>query len=319
MPVYSPAGIPVVTMRDYTHGQEAERARFVRTLGEGLEEFGFVTVEDHGIDQDLIRRTYARFQELFRLDVETKRKYGQIKGGQRGYTAFGSENAKGNPVADLKEFWHTGRELPAGHPFRAEYPDNVWPAEVPELAATVLALYRQLDSCVDTFLHALAEYFGLPRQTFSSMVQDGNSVLRAIHYPPLPDDADPRAVRAAAHEDINMITLLVEATSSGLELLTRQGEWLPITALEGQIVVDAGDMLSRVTNHVIPATTHRVVNPAGKGNEPRYSLPFFVHPYAACDLTALEAFVSDERPRRDPPITAGEFLNQRLREIGLLR
>lgn len=318
MAVISPVGIPVVNMHDYTHGQAAERARFIQTLGEGLKEFGFVTVENHGIDKDLIRRTYARFQEFFALDVETKRQYGKIMGGQRGYTEFGAENAKGNPIADLKEFWHTGRELPEGHPFRAEYPDNVWPAEIADLKPAVLGLYQQLDSCVDTFLFALAEYFGLPQRTFSDMVKDGNSVLRAIHYPPLPPDADPRAVRAAAHEDINMITMLVEATSSGLELLTRQGEWMPITALEGQIVVDAGDMLARVTNHVIPSTTHRVVNPAGDRNEPRYSLPFFVHPYAACDLTALDCFVTPENPRQDPPITAGEYLNQRLREIGLL-
>ncbi|HEY9854252.1 MAG TPA: 2-oxoglutarate and iron-dependent oxygenase domain-containing protein [Stenomitos sp.] len=318
MAVISPVGIPVVDMRDYTHGGAAERARFVQTLGEGLKEFGFITVENHGIDQDLIRRTYAQFEAFFKMDLETKRQYGKIMGGQRGYTEFGSENAKGNPIADLKEFWHTGRELAADHPFRAEYPDNVWPSELPELKETVLTLYRQLDGCVDTFLFALADYFKLPQRTFADMVKDGNSIMRAIHYPPLPADADPRAVRAAAHEDINMITMLVEATSSGLELLTRQGEWMPITALEGQIVVDAGDMLARVTNHVIPSTTHRVVNPAD-ANETRYSLPFFVHPYSACDLTALDCFVSDERPRQDPPITAGEYLNQRLREIGLLK
>lgn len=317
MAVTSPVGIPVVDMHDYRHGGSAARARFVQTLGEGLKEFGFITVENHGIDQDLIRRTYAQFQAFFALDVQTKRKYGKIKGGQRGYTEFGAENAKGNPIADLKEFWHTGRELPADHPFCSEYHDNVWPSELPELRPTVLKLYEQLDGCVDTFLFALAEYFELPQRTFSAMVQDGNSVLRAIHYPPLPADADPRAVRAAAHEDINMITMLVEATSSGLELLTRQGEWMPITALEGQIVVDAGDMLQRVTNHVIPSTTHRVVNP-DDGNQTRYSLPFFVHPYAACDLTALDCFVTADNPRRDPPITAGEYLNQRLREIGLL-
>lgn len=319
MAVSTPVGIPVVNMQDFTHGGPAERARFIRTLGEGLKEFGFIAVENHGIDQDLIRRTYARFQEFFALDVETKRKYGKIKGGQRGYTEFGSENAKGNPIADLKEFWHTGRELAADHPFRAEYPDNVWPTEIAELQPTVSSLYQQLDACVDTFLIALAEYFDLHQRTFADMVKDGNSILRAIHYPPLPADADPRAVRAAAHEDINMITMLVEATSSGLELLTRQGEWMPITALEGQIVVDAGDMLQRVTNHVIPSTTHRVVNPAGDTNEPRYSLPFFVHPYSACDLTALDCFVTEDRPRQDDPITAGEYLNQRLREIGLLK
>lgn len=318
MQVTQRVGIPVVDMDDYRSGSPDARERFVKTLGDGLKEFGFITVGHHGIDRDLIRKAYRLYQDFFALDLETKQKYGKIHGGQRGYTAFGSENAKGNPVPDLKEFWHVGRELAANHPYRSEYPGNVWPTEIAEFKETMVELYSQLDSCVDTFLFALADYFELPQTTFSDMVKDGNSILRTIHYPPLAPDADPRAVRAAAHEDINMITILCEATSSGLELLTRSGEWMAIDALEGQIVVDSGDMLQRVTNHVIPSTTHRVVNPEG-ANTARYSMPFFVHPYSACDLTALDMFVTEENPRKDPPITAGAFLNQRLREIGLIK
>lgn len=319
MSVTSPARIPVVSMRDYVSGDPEARKRFVQTLGDGLKEFGFITLEHHGVDQTLIRKVYSLFQDFFGLDIETKRKYAKVEGGQRGYTEFGMEHAKDSPVGDLKEFWHVGRDFGADHPYAGHYPNNVWPTEVPALKDAAATMFQQLDACVDHLLFALAEYFELPKDTFAKMVKDGNSVMRAIHYPPLGPEHDPKAVRAAAHEDINMITMLCEATSSGLELLTRSGEWMAIDALEGQIVVDAGDMLQRVTNNVIPSTTHRVVNPPGDSNTPRYSLPFFIHPYSDCVLDVLPCFVTEDNPKRYPPITADEFLRQRLREIGLLK
>lgn len=311
--------IPVVNLNDYINGSPEAKARFVQTWGDGLVKFGFVAVEGHPIDHALIRKTYKLFEEFYALPAEVKKQYGGVAGGARGYTGFGQEHAKDQKVGDLKEFWHIGRELAAGHPYRSEYPDNVWPAEMPELKETTLTLFSQLDYTAEVMLRALGDYFQLAdRETFVKAIQDGNSVMRAIHYPPLTPEMDPNAVRAAAHEDINMITILCEATDGGLEILTHEGEWLAIDALEGQLVVDSGDMLSRFTNDVIPATTHRVVNPQGE-NRARYSLPFFVHPYSAFNLECLPECVTAENPAKYPPITAGEFLTQRLREIGLLK
>jgi isopenicillin N synthase-like dioxygenase len=313
----SPArNIPTVNLNDYTSGDAQARQRLVRTLGEGLQEFGFLNVEGHGIDSSLIRGTYDLWKRFFELPEKVKRKYSGVEGGARGFTQFGIEHAKDNPLPDLKEFWHVGQEPPEGHPYRNEYPANVWPEEIPEIKEPTLRLYKSLERVAENLLRALAEHFELPRETFASMVTVGNSILRVLHYPPVRTEQLP-AVRAAAHEDINLITLLCEATDSGLEILTREGEWMPVETGEGQIVVDAGDMLSRATNEVIPATTHRVVNPAGGMERDRYSMPFFVHPYSACDLTILDRFTSEDNPPKYPPITAGEFLEQRLREIGL--
>jgi isopenicillin N synthase-like dioxygenase len=309
--------IPTIDLADFTAGDAASRLRMVKTLGEGLVEFGFLNVEGHGVDTDAVRATYELWQRFFQLPEEVKRQYAGIGGGSRGFTPFGVEHAKDQPLPDLKEFWHVGQEAaeyPAEYP--AKYPANVWPREIPELREPTLRLYKSLEQVAANLLRALAEHFELPRETFASMMQRGNSTLRVIHYPPVAPGLDP-AVRAAAHEDINLITLLCEATDSGLEILTRDGSWMAVETGEGQIVVDAGDMLSRVTNGVVPATTHRVVNPPSALNRERYSMPFFVHPYPSCDLTVLDRFVSPERPPRFPPITAGAFLDQRLREIGL--
>jgi isopenicillin N synthase-like dioxygenase len=311
--------IPVVNINDYLHGSPEAKARFVQTWGDGLKKFGFVAVEGHPIDHALIRKTYAQFEEFYALPTATKKQYGGISGGARGYTGFGQEHAKDQKVGDLKEFWHIGRELAEGHAYRSEYPDNVWPAEMPELKETTLTLFKQLDYTAEVLLRALGDYFQLDdRETFVNAIKDGNSVMRAIHYPPLTPEMDPNAVRAAAHEDINMITILCEATDGGLEILTHEGEWLEIDALEGQLVVDSGDMLSRFTNNVIPSTTHRVVNPKGM-NRARYSLPFFVHPYSSFNIDPLACCITPENPAQYEPITAGAFLSQRLREIGLLK
>ncbi|HSU83028.1 MAG TPA: 2-oxoglutarate and iron-dependent oxygenase domain-containing protein [Thermoanaerobaculia bacterium] len=308
--------IPTVDLNDYTSGGGASRSRLIETLGDGLQEFGFLNVEGHGIDSSLIRGTYDLWKRFFELPDAVKRKYAGVEGGARGYTPFGVEHAKDNPLPDLKEFWHVGQEPPAGHPFRTEYPANVWPAEIPEIQEPTLRLYSSLERVAENLLRALAEYFEMPRDSFSSMMDVGNSILRILHYPPVKPEYAP-AVRAAAHEDINLITLLCEATDSGLEILTREGEWMAVETGPGQIVVDAGDMLSRFTNEVIPATTHRVVNPAENAARDRFSMPFFVHPYSSCDLTIPERFTGPDHPPKYPPITAGQFLEQRLREIGL--
>lgn len=317
--------IPTIDLRALADPGESSRA--TATLGGGLTEFGFVNVAGADLEAAEVERVYALWRRFFALPDDAKRRYVVGQGGARGYTPFGVEHAKDNPHPDLKEFWHVGQEpptaealaeaLPADSPARASYPPNVWPAEIPELRAPTLALYRRLEACAARLLAALADYFDLPRETFSGMMANGNSILRVIHYPPLAAGADPRAVRAAAHEDINLITLLPAATDSGLEILTREGGWLPVEAAPGEIVVDAGDMLSRATNEVVPATTHRVVNPPDGARRDRLSMPFFVHPYPACRLDVIDRFVTPERPARYPPTTAGEFLDERLREIGL--
>ena len=310
--------IPRIELRDYTEGTPEQRSRFIKVLGDGLCHFGFLAVGGHGLDPQLIEKCYADFRNFFALDAETKKKYDCVPGGQRGYTPFGVEQAKDANVPDLKEFWHIGREMGPDHPYKGDYPDNVWPDEVPALKNDALELYNRMEDCARIILQALADYFELPVNTFSDMIEDGDSVYRIIHYPAL-DKAMPKgAIRAAAHEDINMITLLTESQGSGLEILTHEGTWLAVEALAGDIIVDSGDMLSRVTNSLIPATTHRVVNPCEQTNRARYSMPFFVHPYAACDLTVLDRFVSEENPVKWSPITAREFLKQRLKEIGLL-
>lgn len=311
--------IPTIDLSHYRQGTPQERDRFVKTYGDALKEFGFVTIVNHGVDQSLIRRTYDDVAQVFELpDAQKQRYHVPGGGGQRGYTGRLQEHAKNRTVGDLKEFWHVGRELPKDNPRGASYGPNVWPEEVPSFRENTLQLFGQLDAAAAVMLHALADYFGVARETFSEMAKDGNSVLRLIHYPPLKELFVPGGVRAAEHEDINLITLLCEGTASGLEILTRQGEWLAVDTLSGQIVVDSGDMLSRVTNNVIPATTHRVVNPKDSDSD-RYSLPFFVHPYPECVLQPLAVTETPDNPARYPPITADAFLRQRLEEIGLLK
>lgn len=310
--------IPTLTLSDFSHGTPEARKHFINALGEALKDTGFVKIDGHGVDQALIRKTYALFQEFYGLPTEVKAKYDIVAGGQRGYTGFGKEHAKDSKVGDLKEFFHVGRQFDASSPLSGVYAANVWPSELPELRNTALELYDALENAARQLLEAIGAYFGRPEGEFSRIIEGGDTIMRAIHYPPLNEGMDPRAVRAAAHEDINLITILCEATTSGLELLTRDGEWVAIDALEGQFVVDAGDMLQRLTNGVIPSTTHRVVNPAGGANASRYSLPFFVHPHGDYVIECLACCDTPDNPRRWEPVTAREFLNQRLREIGLL-
>lgn len=312
--------IPTVDVRQFTQGSPAEQAEFVRVFGGGLKEFGFVNVEGHGVGTELIKESYAKIQQFFALDENTKKNY-EVKngGGQRGYTGFGKEHAKNQNLGDLKEFWHVGREIFENPEFANRYPKNIWPdASVPAFRETFVTLYSKLDAFASTLLEATSEFLDLPRYTLPKMIKDGNSILRALHYPPVRDDQfKSGAVRAAAHEDINFITILCEATESGLEILTHEGEWLAVEVGPGQMVVDSGDMLSRICNDVIPSTTHRVVNPPNSQNKPRFSMPFFVHPYSTCPLEVLKVCTSATRPAKYPPCTADEFLHQRLREIGL--
>ena len=311
--------IPVVNLADYQAGGERQ-ARFVRTVGDAMVDIGFFAVEGHGIDMDLIGSAYADAAAFFALPDHDKRDYERRElNGQRGYTSFGREHAKDAVAPDLKEFWHVGPELPPDHALNAVYPPNLWPVGIPSFKATYTRLFTQLDQCGLALLEACALYLGEAKDRFSSIATHGNSILRVIHYPPVADDAHPQSIRAAAHEDINLITLLCEATAGGLELLERNGSWRKIHALKGQIIVDAGDMLQNITNGYFKSTTHRVVNP-DNSRERRFSIPFFQHPRLEASLEPLASCVALTGGKAvHPKVTAGEYLLQRLRErIGLV-
>ncbi len=298
---------------------ESDFARFSAELGGAFERYGFAVISDHGMDQATIGGAQERTKAFFALPDAVKRRYHQPGGGgQRGYTPFGIETAKGHTAVDLKEFWHTGRELPPGHPYRAYMPDNVWPTEVEGFRPYVGGMYDALDGLGKQVLRAIARYLGLEDGFFDEPVRLGNSILRLLHYPPVPADAP--GVRAGAHEDINVITLLLGAEEAGLQLLDRDGSWLPIDAPPGAVVCNIGDMLQRLSNHVLPSTTHRVVNPPPeRRGVSRYSTPFFLHFAPDYEIRTLPGCVSAARPDRYPePITADGFLRQRLREIKLI-
>jgi isopenicillin N synthase-like dioxygenase len=309
-----PSAIIPVSYRLY----DADFDRFAAELGASFARYGFAVVTDHGLEQPRIDAAIASAKDFFALPRETKQQYIVGKGGQRGYVAFGIETAKGAEHSDLKEFWHVGRDLPPGHRFRAMMPDNVWPAEVPAFQANESWLFGALDSLGGRILQAIARYLELDRQFFEPTVKDGNSILRLLHYPPARFDGP--NVRAGAHEDINTITLLLGAEEAGLEVLDRDGQWLPINAPPGAVVCNIGDMLQRLTNHVLPSTTHRVVNPPPeRRGVARYSTPFFLHFAPDYLIRTLPSCVTAQNPDRYPePITADGFLMERLREIKLL-
>jgi isopenicillin N synthase-like dioxygenase len=287
-------------------------------LGRSFAEFGFAVVRDHGIPQDLIDRAEAASKTFFALPDARKRSY-RIEGGggARGYTPFGTERAKDAGVFDLKEFWHVGRSLPPGHLLGEYMAPNIWPDEVEGFRDAMSALYAAFEAAGARVLEAIALHLGRPRDFFAASIADGNSVMRLLHYPPLGEDAPEGAIRAAAHEDINTITLLLGAEEAGLELLTRQGEWRAIAATPGALVINVGDMLERQTNGRLRSTTHRVVNPRGDAaRRSRYSMPFFLHFRPDFLIEALPECISAGDPP-PPPITAHDFLMQRLREINL--
>ena len=315
--------IPTLDLHHFTQGTAAERQQFVRALGEAYREIGFVAVRHHGLDDALTQRLYAAVRAFFELPEATKLRY-EIAGiaGQRGYTGRGKEHAKGRNTGDLKEFYHVGQLLDAAGLAERGYPANVFPAEVPDFEATTTTAYQALEAAGRQMLRAIALHLGLDEAYFEPRVAGGNSILRPIHYFPIddPDSLPPDAVRAAEHEDINLITLLMGASADGLQVLNRDGQWVAITAVPDCVVVNVGDMLQRLTNDVLRSTTHRVVNPPRElMHTSRYSIPFFLHPRSEMDLTCLPQCVSAERPAAYPPITAGAYLSQRLREIGLIK
>lgn len=311
--------VAVVDVRLYTQGSLLEQKEFIHILGKSIQEFGFVVVEGHGVETSLIEQAYHQMQLFFSLPLETKLKYsGAANQGQRGYTNFGVEHAKNSNAGDLKEFWHVGRELFSDQNKKNDYEKNIWVDD--EFKKIFIELYSKLDQFASVLLCSISEYLNLPKQTLSDMAKDGNTILRALHYPPLTDEHfQSGAVRSAEHEDINLITILCEATQSGLQLLNRKNQWIDIECKPGQMVVDSGDMLSRITNNVIPSTTHRVINPVGSKNTARYSMPFFVHPWQSCPLEIFKNCTSPSTPSKYQPILAGEFLLQRLKEIGLVK
>lgn len=309
--------IPVVDLNDFHSSNPSMRKAFIKTLGDALVDLGFFAIENHGVDAGLIDKCYDLNNQFFRLDDAIKKSY-EIESlkGQRGYISFGKEHAKDSASPDLKEFWHVGRDLAQDHELNNVYPKNIWPKEVSSFREGFLELYRQLDTCSMKILQAAALYLDLPEDRFTKISSLGNTILRLIHYPPIPENAHPASIRAAAHEDINLITLLCESTAPGLELLQRDGTWRPIHSLKGQIIGDAGDMLQNITNGFFKSTTHRVVNP-DNSRERRFSMPFFIHPESNADLSPLEECIRlTGGTKQYESITAGEYLNRRLEEIG---
>ncbi|HEV2594420.1 MAG TPA: 2-oxoglutarate and iron-dependent oxygenase domain-containing protein [Sphingomicrobium sp.] len=300
--------------------KDAERdpGAFAQKLGHSFEEYGFAIIADHGIPEELIHRAEEKARAFFALPEEVKLKYLVAgSGGARGYTPFGIETAKGHKAHDLKEFWHVGRDLPPGHKFRDHMPDNLWPSEVQSFKTTFQELFATFDRTGLTVLRAIARYLAIDDNYFDDAVRDGNSVLRALHYPPQTEPTGEH-IRAGAHEDINAITLLLGADEAGLELLTRDGRWIPVSPKPGELVINIGDMLQRLTNGVLRSTSHRVVNPAPeRASHARFSMPFFLHFRSDFLIEALpQTLEQDERPKW-PPITANEYLQERLREIKL--
>ncbi|MCD0486653.1 isopenicillin N synthase family oxygenase [Pedobacter sp. MC2016-14] len=313
--------IPTLDLGSYIEGTEQQRKKFSDELGRAFNDSGFVTITNHGVDQELIAKLYENIQGVFGLPAAIKAKYEKPElAGQRGYTSPGKETAKGAKTADLKEFWQIGQTVVDGDPIKFQYPDNEFLEEIEGFNEVTNEIYQKLESNGKHLLRAIATYLELPVDYFDAHVHNGNSILRGIHYFPIenPEAIADDAVRAGAHEDINLITLLIGASADGLEVLTRSGEWLPIKAQHTDIVVNVGDMLQRLTNNKLRSTTHRVVNPPRElMKTSRYSVPFFLHPRMDMDLTSLPSTIDAAHPKVYSDMTAGEYLDERLREIGL--
>lgn len=310
--------IPVVDLADFLSGDAEKKHAFVNALGEAYETVGFVSVKNHGIPDDLIKKLYDEVQRFFSLPLQKKKEY-EIEGlaGQRGYTSFGKEHAKGSEAPDLKEFFQFGQTIENGQPVSEEYPENIDVKEIPAFKTTLYTVYRNFEKSGKALLSAIALYLNLPENYFDEYIENGNSILRCIHYPPITQEPA-SAIRSEQHEDINLITLLVGASADGLQILTKQGEWVGVTSLPEQIVVNVGDMLQRLTNNKLKSTTHRVVNPPRElWHTSRFSMPFFLHPRSEMSLACLDECIDVKHPKAYVDITAGEYLNERLREIGL--
>ncbi|WP_295791668.1 2-oxoglutarate and iron-dependent oxygenase domain-containing protein [Mucilaginibacter sp.] len=313
--------IPRLDLNLYINGSGAQRKQFSDDIGKAFNETGFVTITNHGMDKQLIDKLYEDVKALFALPDDIKAKY-EVPGlaGQRGYTGKQKETAKGFTAPDLKEFWQIGQTVTDNDPVKDEYPANLVVEELPSFNDTTLEVYKKLEWAGQHLLRAISVYLGLPENYFDDKVHNGNSILRTLHYFPItnPDALPDDAVRAGAHEDINLITLLIGASADGLELLTRDNKWFPVKAYGEDLVVNVGDMLQRLTNNKLKSTTHRVVNPPRElMKNSRYSVPFFLHPKAGMDLNCLPQCIDENHPKQYENITAGEYLDERLREIGL--
>lgn len=310
--------IPVVDLADFTNDNPELKKKFVNELGKAYEEVGFVAVKNHGVPDELIADLYKYVQQFFSLPITKKREYEIPElAGQRGYTSFGKEHAKGSDAPDLKEFFQFGQKAEGEEYVPEEYPPNVQVDEIAPFNPTFQNAYRSFEESGKKLLQAIALYLGLDEHYFDQWVRNGNSILRAIHYPPITNEPK-SAIRAEQHEDINLITLLVGASADGLQILTKQNEWVPVTSLPEQIVVNVGDMLQRLTNNKLRSTTHRVVNPPRElWHTSRFSIPFFLHPKGNMSLACLDSCIDANNPKHYEDATAGEYLDERLREIGL--
>lgn len=312
--------IPSVDLRDFLSEDSSRKQKFVNEIGKAYEEIGFVALKGHFLDDQLVQKLYEEIRQFFNLPLETKQQY-EIPGigGQRGYVSFGKEHAKGRKEGDLKEFWHFGQYVEDNPKLEAEYPKNVEVKELPDFNSTGKKAYQMLEKTGIYVLRALALYLDLPENYFDAFVKNGNSILRPIHYPPITSEPL-NAVRAAAHGDINLITLLMGAQGRGLQVQNHNGEWIDAIADEDELVINVGDMLSRHSNNKLKSTIHRVINPPKElWHTSRYSIPFFMHPVSEMPLNCLENCIDEDNPKRYPDITAGAFLHQRLIELGLIK
>jgi len=309
--------IPSVDLADFLYGNTNTKSAFVKALGNAYEEVGFVAVKNHGVPYELIIELYKLLQQFFSLPLQQKKRYEDyLLAGQRGYTSLGKEHAKGFEVPDLKEFYQYG-QVRINNFNEEEYPLNIPVKEIIGFNEVFEQVYRSFENSGKYLLQAISLYLGLNEFYFDDYVANGNSILRAIHYPPI--FAEPvSAIRAEQHEDINLITLLVGASADGLQILNKKNEWIPVTSLPEQIVVNVGDMLQRLTNNKLNSTTHRVVNPDRElWHTSRFSIPFFLHPKSSMSLRCLDSCIDVKHPKFYNDATAGEYLDERLREIGL--
>jgi len=312
--------IPSVDLSDFLSNDAQRKQQFVSEIGKAYEDIGFVALKGHFLSKDLVSKIYTQVKKFFDLEEEIKKSY-EIEdgGGQRGYISFGKESAKGKKVGDLKEFWHFGQYVDPESKYAAEYPKNVIVKELPEFNSIGKETYQLLEKTGIYVLRALALFLDLDEYYFDKYAKNGNSILRPIHYPPIkeePKDAE----RAAAHGDINLITLLMGAQGKGLQVRNHKGEWLDAIAQPDELVINVGDMLSRHSNNRLKSTIHRVVNPPKElWRTSRYSIPFFMHPVSDMPLNCLDNCIDEDHPKQFEDITAGEYLNQRLVELGLLK
>lgn len=315
--------VPTVDYHDFISGDANKRTNFIKNLGDAFSQIGFVIVKNHGVSEELRQELFSISKEIFEQPDEIKRKYEDMtNGGQRGYISKGRETAKGEKVPDLKEFWHIGQEVQEEPALKAEYADNIWMPEIPNMFDTTLRVYRTFEDTGRNLLRAIALYLDLEENYFDAKIHNGNSVLRLLHYFPVQDitQVEEGAVRAAAHGDINLITLLMGGSAKGLQALNSAGTWIDVAPKENEIVINIGDMLQRHTNNRLKSTIHRVINLDKESMRfPRYSAPFFLHPRSDMDLSCLSGCINDENPKGFEDISAGEFLTERIRELGLLK